>query len=287
MSRFEAAICCQSERRTRCLPVVTLMPMVPGRCPFGVNQARCRIGGRRRAAGGDAACVHGRGGGGCGNKWAARRALNLGGEGVLSALSKVKDLEDTSRMSRNEPGVWGGDAGGLVSIVTRAILTDLACDLPLRAVERRERRAPRRSGVDGQRPCGHQRWIGDVRYASDSRRIAALPRTVAKGQQHGRGRSFRHSVRRLDAEQFDLGDALAEYGPSAPRSSPASRYAIPYREPPSSSLASGFEHRRFKRLTRARAGPSYKLERRVVSRALVEGSRQEHLALSIRRLGAT
>jgi hypothetical protein len=23
------------------------------------------------------------------------------------------------------------------------------------------------SGVDGQRPCGHQRWIGDVRYASD------------------------------------------------------------------------------------------------------------------------
>jgi hypothetical protein len=32
-------------------------------------------------------------------------------------------------------GVWGGVPGGLVSIVTHALLTDL----PLRAVERRER----------------------------------------------------------------------------------------------------------------------------------------------------
>jgi hypothetical protein len=55
----------------------------------------------------------------------------------------------------------------------------------------------------------------------------------------------------------------------------------------SSSLASCFEHCRFKRLTRARAGPGYKLERRVVSLAHVEGSRQEHLALSTRHLGAT
>jgi hypothetical protein len=29
------------------------------------------------------------------------------------------------------------------------------------------------SGVEGPHPCGHQHWIGDVRYASDSRRIAA------------------------------------------------------------------------------------------------------------------
>ena len=35
-------------------------------------------------------------------------------------------------------GVWGRGAGGLVSIVTHALLTHLACDLPLRAVERRE-----------------------------------------------------------------------------------------------------------------------------------------------------
>jgi hypothetical protein len=36
-------------------------------------------------------------------------------------------------------GVWGGMPGGIVSIVMHALLTDLACDLPLRAVERRER----------------------------------------------------------------------------------------------------------------------------------------------------
>jgi hypothetical protein len=55
----------------------------------------------------------------------------------------------------------------------------------------------------------------------------------------------------------------------------------------SSSLACRFEHGRFKRLAGARASPGYKLERRVVLLTCVEGSRQEHLALATRRLGAT
>jgi hypothetical protein len=67
-----------------------------------------------------------------------------------------------------------------------ALLIDLACDLPLRAFNaasveiRRRKRRLNDSGVEPAR--GHQRWIGNVRYASDSGRIAALPRTVAKGQ---------------------------------------------------------------------------------------------------------
>jgi hypothetical protein len=65
--------------------------------------------------------------------------------------------------------------------------------------------------------------------------------------------------------------------------------SLKYRGPRtnSSSLAGCFEHGCFKRLARARAGPGYKLERRVVLLACVEGSRQEHLALSTRSLGAT
>jgi PhoD-like phosphatase len=55
----------------------------------------------------------------------------------------------------------------------------------------------------------------------------------------------------------------------------------------SSSLASCFEHGCFKCLTRARAGPGYKLERRVVLIACVDGSGQEHLALSTGRLDPT
>jgi hypothetical protein len=57
--------------------------------------------------------------------------------------------------------------------------------------------------------------------------------------------------------------------------------------PITSSLARCFEHGRFKRLARARAGPGHKLERRVVALACVEGGGQVHLALSARRLGAT
>jgi hypothetical protein len=55
----------------------------------------------------------------------------------------------------------------------------------------------------------------------------------------------------------------------------------------SSSHACCFEHGRFKRLAGARASPGYKLERRVVLLTCVEGSGQEHLALSTRRLDAT
>lgn len=55
----------------------------------------------------------------------------------------------------------------------------------------------------------------------------------------------------------------------------------------SSSHACCFEHGRFKRLARARAGPGYKLEGREISLAYVKGSGQEHLALSTRRLDAT
>jgi hypothetical protein len=71
------------------------------------------------------------------------------------------------KVSKRARGVWGGAPGGLV-------LSPLA--------PRRGRRL-NDSGVDRPRTCGHQRRIGDVRYASDSRRIAALPRTDAKGQQ--------------------------------------------------------------------------------------------------------
>jgi len=59
------------------------------------------------------------------------------------------------------------------SQLSRALLTDL----PLRAVEHRDieiRRRIRRLNYSGVEPArGHRRWIGDVRYASDSGRVAA------------------------------------------------------------------------------------------------------------------
>jgi hypothetical protein len=58
---------------------------------------------------------------------------------------------------------------------------------------------------------------------------------------------------------------------------------LSHSETPNSSLASGFEHSSFKRLVRSRAVQGHKLKRRVVAFARVEGSGQQHLALSRRR----
>ena len=54
-----------------------------------------------------------------------------------------------------------------------------------------------------------------------------------------------------------------------------------------SGLPSCFEHCRFKRLARCRPGRHHKLKCRVVALTCVEGSGQEHLALSMRRVRAT
>jgi|SRR5215470_9221484 len=62
-------------------------------------------------------------------------------------------------------------------------------------------------------------------------------------------------------------------------------YLLP--ETTNSSLAGCFEHSRFKRLACSRAGPGHKLKCRVVALACVEGSGQEHLALSTRCVNAT
>ena len=54
-----------------------------------------------------------------------------------------------------------------------------------------------------------------------------------------------------------------------------------------SSLASCFEHSRFKRLLRSRAGPGHKLKRRVIALACLESGGQQRLALYTRHVRAT
>src|SRR3954468_15333846 len=62
-------------------------------------------------------------------------------------------------------------------------------------------------------------------------------------------------------------------------------YAIPVPKT-NSSLACCFEHSRFERLVRSRAVTGRKFKGRVVALACVERSRQQHIALSRRRVHA-
>jgi hypothetical protein len=90
---------------------------------------------------------------------------------------------------------------------------------PLNAASVEIRRGIRRlndSGVDGPHPCGHQRWIGDVRYASDSRRIAACREPSRRPEADCTTAKFPTTVRRAKFFQLWLATGGIDGSSAAP-----------------------------------------------------------------------